>query len=93
MNHCIDFIFIEKNNISINADELRFCMYIADPKKLELQKGYCSFGGIPGFIQGSIYPNSYNVPRIPVLIAYEFHHNIRFSYFEWDFGNVTVGVT
>lgn len=34
LNHCIDFI--EKNNININADELRFGMYIADPKKLEL---------------------------------------------------------
>jgi len=49
------------------------------------------FGGIPGFIQCSIYPNSYNIPRIPALIAHEFHHNIRFSYFEWDYGNVTVG--
>lgn len=89
LNHCIDFI--EKNNININADELRFGMYIADPKKLELQKGYCGFGGIPGFIQVSIYPNSYNIPRIPAVIAHEFHHNIRFSHFDWDHGNVTVG--
>jgi uncharacterized protein YjaZ len=66
-------------------------MYIADPKKLELQKGYCGFGGIPGFIQVSIYPNSYNIPRIPAVIAHEFHHNIRFSYFDWDHGDVTVG--
>src|SRR5690625_920732 len=89
LNHCINFI--EKNNININADELRFGMYIADPKKLELQKGYCGFGGIPGFIQVSIYPNSYNIPRIPAVIAHEFHHNIRFSYVDWDHGNVTVG--
>lgn len=89
LNHCIDFI--EKTNININAEELRFGMYIADPKKLELQKGYCGFGGIPGFIQVSIYPNSYNTPRIPALIAHEFHHNIRFSYFDWDHGDVTVG--
>ena len=89
LNHCIEFI--EKNNININADELRFGMYIADPKKLELQKGYCGFGGIPGFIQVSIYPNSYNIPRIPAVIAHEFHHNIRFSYFDWDHGDVSVG--
>ncbi|HHT7202320.1 DUF2268 domain-containing protein [Bacillus cereus group sp. TH204-1LC] len=89
LNHCIEFI--EKNNININADELRFGMYIADPKKLELQKGYCGFGGIPGFIQVSIYPNSYNIPKIPAVIAHEFHHNIRFSYFDWDHGDVTVG--
>ncbi|WP_420732721.1 DUF2268 domain-containing protein [Enterococcus faecalis] len=89
LNHCIEFI--EKNNININADELIFGMYIADPKKLELQKGYCGFGGIPGFIQVSIYPNSYNIPKIPAVIAHEFHHNIRFSYFDWDHGDVTVG--
>ncbi|TPG88604.1 hypothetical protein EEL32_08235 [Brevibacillus laterosporus] len=89
LNHCVDFI--QKNNLNINADELKFGMYIADPKKLELQKGYCGFGGIPGFIQVSIYPNSYNVPKIPAVIAHEFHHNIRFSYFAWDHGNVTVG--
>ncbi|MBT2218008.1 DUF2268 domain-containing protein [Virgibacillus dakarensis] len=89
LNHCIEFI--EKNNININADELRFGMYIADPKKLELQKGYCGFGGIPGFIQVSIYPNSYNIPKLPAVIAHEFHHNIRFSYFDWDHGDVTVG--
>lgn len=89
LKHCIDFI--EKNKININAEELRFGMYIADPKKLELQKGYCGFGGIPGFIQISIYPNSYNISRIPAVIAHEFHHNIRFSYFDWDHGDVTVG--
>ncbi|UXO87369.1 MULTISPECIES: DUF2268 domain-containing protein [Bacillus] len=89
LNHCMDFI--KKHKLQINADELRFGLYIADPKKLELQKGYCGFGGIPGFIQISLYPNSYNIPRIPALIAHEFHHNIRFSHFEWDYGNVTVG--
>jgi uncharacterized protein YjaZ/uncharacterized membrane protein len=86
---CVNFI--QKNNLKINADELKFGMYIADPEKLELQKGYCGFGGIPGFIQVSIYPNSYNIPKIPAVIAHEFHHNIRFSYFDWDHGNVTVG--
>lgn len=89
LKHCIDFI--ENNNLKINAENLKFGVYIADPKKLELQKGYCGFGGIPGFIQVSIYPNSYNIPRIPAVIAHEFHHNIRFSYFDWDHGNVTVG--
>ncbi|MCM2980221.1 DUF2268 domain-containing protein [Niallia circulans] len=89
LNHCTDFI--QEKNLEINNDELKFGMYIADPKKLELQKGYCGFGGIPGFIQVAIFPNSYNIPKIPAVIAYEFHHNLRFSYFDWDHGNVTVG--
>lgn len=89
LNHCIDVI--QQHNLHINADELKFGLYIADPQKLELQKGYCGFGGIPGFIHVSIYPNAYNIPRIPAVIAHELHHNIRFSYFDWDHGNVTVG--
>lgn len=89
LNHCVEFI--QENKLKITTDELKFGMYIADPKKLELQKGYCGFGGIPGFIQVSIFPNSYNVPKIPAVIAHEFHHNLRFSYFDWDHGNVTVG--
>lgn len=89
LNHCVEFI--QENKLKITTDELKFGMYIADPKKLELQKGYCGFGGIPGFIQVSIFPSSYNVPKIPAVIAHEFHHNLRFSYFDWDHGNVTVG--
>ncbi|TCS92069.1 DUF2268 domain-containing protein [Hazenella coriacea] len=89
LKRCVNFI--QKNNLNIKTDELKFGLYIADPKKLELQKGYCGFGGIPGFIQVTIYPNPYNIPKIPALIAHEFHHNIRFSYFDWDHGNVTVG--
>lgn len=89
LNDCVHFM--KENNLKINANELRFGIYVADPKKLELQKGYCGFGGIPGFIHVSIYPNSYNIPRLPAVIAHEFHHNIRFSYFDWDYGDVTVG--
>lgn len=89
LDKCI--AFLQNNGLGINADELLFGLYIADPDKLKLQKGYSGFGGIPGFIQISIYPDSYNIPRIPAVIAHEFHHNIRFSYFNWDHGNVTVG--
>lgn len=68
-------------------------MYIADPKKLELQKGYCGFGGIPGFIQVSIYPNSYNIPKIPAVIAHEFHHNIRFHILIGIMGTLLLVIT
>ncbi|MFJ7952932.1 DUF2268 domain-containing protein [Lysinibacillus sp. NPDC096418] len=89
LNTCIEFT--HENDLKISADELRFGLYIADQKKLELQKGYCGFGGIPGYIQITVFPNPYNIPKIPSLIAHEFHHNIRFSYFDWDHGNVTLG--
>lgn len=80
-----------KTGLKVNAEEIKFGLYVADPDKLKLQKGYTGFGGIPGFITVNIYPNDYNLPKIPAVIAHEFHHNIRFSYFDWDHGNVTVG--
>lgn len=85
---------IDKANdagLKINADEVKFGLYVSDPEKLKLQKGYTGLGGIPGFITVNIYPNEYNLPKIPAVIAHEFNHNIRFSYFDWDHGNVTVG--
>ncbi|WP_144645164.1 DUF2268 domain-containing protein [Priestia megaterium] len=89
MKNCIDKI--EENNLKINAEEIKVGLYVADPIKLHLHKGYSGFGGIPGYITITVYPNSYNIPRLPAVIAHEFHHNIRFSYFDWDHGNVTVG--
>jgi len=82
---------VSKAGLKVNADEIKFGLYVADPNKLKLQKGYTGFGGIPGFITVNIFPNDYNIPKIPAVIAHEFHHNIRFSYFDWDHGNVTVG--
>jgi uncharacterized protein YjaZ len=78
-------------NLHVKAEELKFGMYIADSEKLKNVNGYCGFGGIPGYVMITINPNDYNTPRIPALIAHEFHHNIRFSYFNWDHGNVTLG--
>ncbi|GIP22909.1 hypothetical protein J22TS3_31840 [Paenibacillus sp. J22TS3] len=86
LRECVDYM--SNNELRINAEELKLGLYIADPHKLELQKGYCGFGGIPGFIQVTIYPNDYNIPKIPAVIAHEFHHNIRFSYFNWDHGTL-----
>lgn len=85
------YIVIGKHNLKINAEELRFGMYLADPAVLSSQNNYCGFGGIPGFIHTTILPNDYNTPRLPSLIAHEFHHNVRMSYFDWKYGDITVG--
>ncbi|MGX4586329.1 DUF2268 domain-containing protein [Paenibacillus chitinolyticus] len=83
--------FAEQAELRVRADELRFGLYLADPLKLELQGGTCGFGGIPGYIQVMFHPTERNLPRLPAVIAHEFHHNLRFSYFGWDHGNVTLG--
>lgn len=89
LQDCIDFS--SKNGLKIDVEELKFGMYIADPQKLKNQNGYTGFGGIPGYVMTIIHPNNYNIPRFPALIAHEFHHNLRFSYFDWDHGDVSVG--
>ncbi|MEC1737470.1 DUF2268 domain-containing protein [Bacillus mojavensis] len=89
LQQCIHFA--EREKLRVNAEEMRFGLYIADPNKLKLQKGYCGFGGIPGFIHVWMYPNSYNLLRISSIIAHEFHHNLRFSYFDFHRGSVSVG--
>ncbi|MUV38851.1 uncharacterized protein JNUCC1_02722 [Lentibacillus sp. JNUCC-1] len=89
LENCI--VKASDKGLKINADEVKMGLYVSDPEKLTLQKGYTGFGGIPGYITVNIYPNDYNLPKIPAVIAHEFHHNIRFSYFDWDHGNVTVG--
>lgn len=83
--------FAERKQLGVNAGEIKFGLYIADPNKLQLQKGYCGFGGIPGFIHVWIDPNSYNLKRIPSIIAHEFHYNLRFSYIDFHHGSVSVG--
>lgn len=89
IQHCIDRM--GQAGLQVKTDTLHFGAFLADPQKLAYTKGYTGFGGIPGYIQLIIYPNDYNIPKIPAIIAHEFHHNIRFSYFNWDHGNVTVG--
>ncbi|GAF11054.1 hypothetical protein JCM19045_127 [Bacillus sp. JCM 19045] len=75
----------------IRKDNLTFGLFVADLERLKLQGGYTGFGGIPGFIAVHLFPNEFNLPKLPALIAHEFHHNLRFSYFDWNHGNVTVG--
>lgn len=89
LERCVQFS--NGGRLGVKAEELKFGMYLGDPEKLKNVKGYCGFGGIPGYVLTTICPNDYNIPRIPSLIAHEFHHNLRFSYFDWDHGNVTLG--
>ena len=89
LRDCLDFAI--RNDLKFESDAIIFGVYLADPNKLKYVDGYSGFGGIPGYVMACIYPNRSNVTRFPALIAHEFHHNLRFSYFEWNHGNVTLG--
>ena len=58
---------------------------LADPESpyISLNEGYCGDGGIPGYIFAWLVPNQYTLERLPVALAHEVNHNIRFQFIRW----------
>lgn len=56
---------------------------------MELNKGYAG-GQIPGYVVLPIWPNDYNLPRIPSAFVHEFNHRVRLAYESWS-TDTTVG--
>lgn len=54
-----------------------------DEALMGLGRGYTGFGGFPGYVQIIVWPNGYNLPRLPAAVAHEFHHNVRLSHAPW----------
>lgn len=57
---------------------------------LSLSDGYVGDGGIPGYIVVSLVPNEYTMRRIPVALAHECNHNVRFQFEKWK-NDITLG--
>ena len=45
---------------------------------------YCGDGGIPGYIIGSIVPNERSLRLLPVALAHETNHNVRWQFMQWS---------
>lgn len=45
---------------------------------------YCGDGGIPGYIIGTIVPNEKSIQLLPVALAHETNHNIRWQFMQWS---------
>ena len=41
-------------------------------------------GGIPGYIIGSIVPNERSLALLPVALAHETNHNVRWQFMQWS---------
>lgn len=83
--------YVRDSGLVDDLDKVLLGLYLGDPEKYKHHNGYTGFGGIPGYILLMIYPNDYNLPRLPALIAHEFHHNIRLLHVKWDHANITLG--
>ncbi len=56
---------------------------------MELNRGYAG-AQVPGYVILPIWPNAYNLPRIPSALVHEFNHRVRLTYEPWTFAT-TVG--
>lgn len=56
---------------------------------MELNRGYAG-AQISGYVVLPIWPNDYNLPRIPAALVHEFNHRVRLAHEPWTF-TTTVG--
>ncbi|MCC0645752.1 MULTISPECIES: DUF2268 domain-containing protein [unclassified Clostridioides] len=75
-----------KEGYKLNTEEYKFSILLANPESpyTILSDGYFGDGGIPGYIFLSIVPNEYTINRLPVALAHECNHNIRFQFIKWS---------
>lgn len=80
-----------KEGYKLNTEEYKFSILLANPKSpyTILSDGYFGDGGIPGYIFLLLVPNEYTINRLPVALAHECNHNIRFQFIKWS-NNITL---
>lgn len=54
-----------------------------DTAMMKLNQGYTGFGGIPGYILVSLWPDSRNLAKLGGCVAHEFNHQIRNTVEPW----------
>ena len=71
--------------ITLPVDEYLFSIFLADPENpyTIMNENYCGDGGIPGYIMGWLVPNEDTLGRLPVALAHETNHNVRFQFEKW----------
>ena len=81
-----------KCGIELPVQEYLFTILLANAESpyISLNEGYCGDGGIPGFIFSWLIPNKYTLERLPVALAHETNHNVRFQFIKWK-NDITLG--
>ncbi len=80
------------HGIDLPVKEYQFTILLADPENpsVQLSKGYCGEGGIPGYIFAWLLPSDYTLRRLPACLAHEANHNVRFQFIPWR-NDITLG--
>lgn len=76
----------EQHGIQLPTQEYRFTVVLSDPHSpmTAMAGDYCGDGGIPGYIIGSIVPNARSLSLLPVALAHETNHNVRWQFMQWS---------
>lgn len=78
-------LFVE-HGINLPVSDYLFTIQLGNPENraLTINEGYSGFGGIPGFIWGTLLPNEYTIPRMKAALSHECNHNVRYQFIQWD---------
>lgn len=75
----------EATGRSCSEEQILGLLLLGNPRDrifMELNRGYAG-AQIPGYIVLPIWPNDYNLPRIPSALVHEFNHRVRLTYEPW----------
>lgn len=81
----------ERHGIALPVQKYVFTVTLNDPQNpMSAMTGdYCGDGGIPGYITGTIIPNEKSLQMLPVALAHEANHNVRWQFMQWN-ANITL---
>ena len=77
----------------VEVGSVAFALALANPHTPDLterNRGYTGFGGMMGYAAVLVWPDGYNLPRLPSISVHELHHNVRLAFEPWTQGT-TVG--
>lgn len=82
----------QENGISLPIQEYIFTILLNDPLNpmSKMTGDYCGDGGIPGYIIGTTIPNEKSLKMLPVALAHEANHNVRWQFMKWS-SEITLG--
>ncbi|WP_315082040.1 DUF2268 domain-containing protein [uncultured Clostridium sp.] len=82
----------KNNGISLPTKDYIFTGLLNNPLNpmSKMTGDYCGDGGIPGYIIGTIIPNEQSLKMLPVALAHETNHNVRWQFMKWS-NEITLG--
>lgn len=76
------------SNIKLPVEEYIYTILLNDPDNpMTAYTGKtCGDGGIPGYIIGTIVPDTDALEAMPAVLAHEMNHNVRWQFMKWNKG-------